>query len=164
LSATPPIQVDSADAEPDVSELALGEQLVLWAVRKWLEGVQHLPMVRRGFLLAGPGRHEHDAFAAFERFYAALEGNCRRDLWFHRCGCGCVSPDELAILGLIAAQQAGDPGSAWGHGQSLVLDRAFGELLRATRDLAQALTERRLILPLRQRVSPDGTAAGSRLH
>jgi hypothetical protein len=137
---------------------------VLWAVRKRLEGVQHLPMVRRGFLLAVPGRHEHDAFAAFERFYAALEGNCRRDLWFHRCGCCCVSPDELGILSLVAAQQAGDPGSAWGYGQSLVFDRAFGELLRVARELAQALAERRLILPLRQRMTAEGIVAGARLH
>ena len=145
MSAPPPIRVDPDVAEPSVSELALGEQLALWAVRKRLQGVQHLPMVRRGFLLAGPGPQEHEAFAAFERFYAALKGNCRRDLWFHRCGCCCVSPDELAILGLVAAQQAGDPASAWGYGQSLALDRALGELLRAARDLARTLTERRLI-------------------
>jgi hypothetical protein len=107
---------DAPCAEPSVAELALGEQLVVWAIRKRLEGAAHLPMVRRGFLLTGPGQQPREAFAAFEQFYGALSANCRRDLWFHRFGCGGVSADELAILGLIAAQQAGDVASAWGHG------------------------------------------------
>ncbi len=121
---------DARGAEASVAEFALGEQLVVWAIRRRLEGAAHLPMVRRGFLLAGPGQQPRDAFAAFEQFYGALSANCRRDLWFHRCGCGGVSADEIAILGLIAAQQAGDPASARGYGQSLVIDAALGRCLR----------------------------------
>jgi hypothetical protein len=121
-------------------------------------------MIRRGFLLAGPGRHEHDAFAAFERLYAALSGSCQRDLWFHRCGCSCVSDDELAILGLIAAAQAGDLATAWSCGQSLVVAAAQGELLQAAGKFGQALTERRLVLPLRQRLTAHPVPAGARLH
>ena len=164
MGASPPTIADPAEAEPGVSGLALGEQLVLWAVRRRLENERHLPMIRRGFLLAGPGRHEHDAFTAFERFYAAVSGGCRRDLWFHRCGCGCVGEDELAILGLIAAAQAGDLAGAWSGAQSLVVAAAQDELLQAAAEFGQALSERRLLLPLRRNLSTHRLPAGARLH
>ena len=73
---------------------------------------------------------------ALERLFAALARDCRRDLWFHRCGCGCVSQDEISILGMIAALQAGErcrpPRS---HGQALVAEPALGELLEAAGEL-----------------------------
>ena len=164
MTATLSPAADPDAALPSLAELALGEQLVVWAMRKRLESATHLPAVQRGFELTGGGPHEQDAFAAFEQLFAALARNCRRDLWFHRCGCGCVSPDEVRVLGLIAALQAGDVATAWGHGQALVVDPALGELLQAARELGQALAERRLALPLRRRLAPDRPGAGMRLH
>jgi hypothetical protein len=62
----------SVGSGPSVSELSLGEQLVLWAVRKRLEGEAQLPALRRGFRLADRGCHERDAFDAFERLFGAI--------------------------------------------------------------------------------------------
>ncbi len=164
MAAFQPPALDPDGALPSLAELALGEQLVVWAMRKRLEGAAHLPALQRGFDLAGGGLHERDAFVAFEQLFGALARNCRRDLWFHRCGCGCVSPDELAILGLIAALQADDALTAWGHARALVADPALGDLLQAAREFGQALAERRLALPLRRRLALDRPAAGVRFH
>jgi len=154
-----------APSGPSVGELSIGEQLVLWAVRKRLEGEEQLPALRRGFRLADRGRHECCAFDAFERLFDAIGRNCRRDLWFHRCGCGCVSADELTILGLVAAEQSGDIASALFLGRALVAPQAVGEALEAARRLALALAERGLALPLRQRYVPARLDHGSqRLH
>ena len=150
-------------AEPVVADLALGEQLVIWALRKRLESAAHRPALRRGFLLAGAGGLQ--AFAAFEQLFAVLESHCRRDLWFHRCGCGCVSADELTILGLIAAQQSGEVAAALGHGSSLVAPAAVGEIVQAAGAFGQALAACRLTLPLRVRCLPERPAAERRrLH
>jgi hypothetical protein len=147
--------------EPAVADLALGEQLVIWALRKRLESAAHRPALRRGFLLAGAGGLQ--AFAAFEQLFAVLESHCRRDLWFHRCGC--VSADELTILGLIAAQQSGEVAAALGHGSSLVAPAAVGEVVQAAGAFGQALAACRLILPLRVRCLPERPAADRRrLH
>ena len=164
MTATLVPAADADGALPALAELALGEQLVVWAVRKRLESAAHLPALQKGFGLAGGGPHERDAFAAFEQLFAALARNCRRDLWFHRCGCGGVSPDELEVLGLIAALQVNDTLTAWGHAQALVADPAQGELMQAARALGQALAERRLTLPLHRRLAPDRPGAGMRLH
>lgn len=154
-----------APAGPSVAELSMGEQLVLWAVRKRLEGEAQLPAVRRGFRLADRGPHECDAFEAFEQLFGAIGRSCRRDLWFHRCGCGCVSGDELTILGLIAAEQSGDIASALFFGRALVTPAAVVEVLRAAHLLALALAERDLALPLRQRSAPAQLDDSSRrLH
>jgi hypothetical protein len=94
--------------------------------------------------------------------FILIAAHCRRDLWFHRCGCCAVSPDEMAILGLIAAQQAGDMASALASGRSLVADPVVGEVLRRAERLGRALAEHGLALPLRwsyKRWWPDpGTA------
>jgi hypothetical protein len=154
-----------APSGPSVAELAMGEQLVLWAVRKRLEGDQQLPVLSRGFRLADRGAHRRDAFDAFEALFGAIGRNCGRDLWFHRCGCGCVSGDELTILGLVAAEQSGDVASALFFGRALVAPQGVVELLQAARLLAEALAERGLALPLRQRYAPAEVDDSSRrLH
>ena len=154
-----------APAGPSVAELSTGEQLLLWAVRKRLEGEAQLPALRRGFRLADRGTHERDAFDAFEQLFGTIGRSCRRDLWFHRCGCGCVSNDELAILGLVAAEQSGDVASALFLGRALVAPAALAEAVEAARRLALALAERGLALPLRQRYAPAQLDDGSRrLH
>ena len=115
--------------------------------------------------LADHGTHEHCAFEAFEQLFGAIGRNCRRDLWFHRCGCGCVSEDELAILGLVAAEQSGDMASALFLGRSLVAPQAVVGALQAARQLARTLSERGLALPLRQRYASAQVEDGSRrLH
>ncbi len=164
MAGSSPPTGNTPDTQPSVAELALGEQLVVWAMRKRLESAGHLPALQRGFRLAGGGQHQHDPFAAFERLFAALARDCRRDLWFHRCGCGCVSQDEISILGMIAALQAGEVATAWSHGQALVAEPALGELLEAAGELGTALAQCRLALPLRRRLAPDLMPGGARLH
>jgi hypothetical protein len=137
-----------------LEQLALGEQLVVWAFRKRLEGESRVPTVQRGFELAGSDPARHDAHAAFEGLFGLISAHCRRDLWFHRCGCCCVSPDEMAILGLIAAQQAGDMASALSSGRSLVADQVVGEALRLAGELGRALAGLGLALPLRRSYAP----------
>jgi hypothetical protein len=165
VASSIPFAGQPVPAEPVVADLALGEQLVIWALRKRLESAAHRPALRRGFLLAGAGGLQ--AFAAFEQLFAVLESHCRRDLWFHRCGCGCgcVSADELTILGLIAAQQSGEVAAALGHGSSLVAPAAVGEIVQAAGAFGQALAACRLPLPLRVRCLPERPAAERRrLH
>jgi hypothetical protein len=163
VASSIPLPAEPVVAEPTVAELTLGEQLVIWALRKRLESVADRPALRRGFLLAGAGGLQ--ALAAFEQLFAAIESHCRRDLWFHRCGCGCVSADELRILGLIAAQQSGEVAAALGHGSSLVVLAAVGEIVRAAGAFGQALAACGLTLPLRVRCLPERPAADrGRLH
>jgi len=141
-------------AEPTLAQLALGEQLMVWAFRKRLEGESRAGTVQRGFELAGNGPARHEAHAAFEGLFGLIAAHCRRDLWFHRCGCCCLSADEMAILGLIAAQQAGDMASALCSCQSLVAPPVVGEGMRLAERLGRGLAELGLALPLRWRYVP----------
>jgi hypothetical protein len=141
--------------------LYLAEQLVIWAWRKRLEGEARVAAVQRGFALAGSGPRRHDAHAAFEALFGVLFEHCRRDLWFHRCGCCCVSVDEMEILGLIAAEQADDMASALTFCRSLVAALGVGDTLREAERLGRALAERGLVLPLRCRLAPKWTDPGA---
>jgi hypothetical protein len=147
-----------------VGELATGEQLLLWALRERLEGTAQLPALRRGFRLADRGTHQCCAFEAFEQLFGAIGRNCRRDLWFHRCGCGCVSEDELTILALVVAEQSGDMASSLFFGRALVAPAALPEAQEAARRLALALAERGLALPRRQRYAPAQVDGSRHLH
>lgn len=162
--ATPIPQAGPDLAEPTLARLALGEQLVLWAFRKRLEGRSPVPAVQRGFELAGDAHAGRDAHADFEELFSLIADHCRRDLWFHRCGCCCVSPDEIIILGLIGAQQAGDIARALRSCQALVAPPVAGELLRLAGRLGRALARLDLILPMRLPYAPGSPDPGAARH
>jgi len=145
-----------------VADLSTGEQLLLWAIRTRLEGRDRLGKVQEAFALAAHP-HPGSVFACFEPWFLVLSSHARRDLLLHRAPCPCVSADELAMVQLVATQQAGAPARSAELARDLVEPGMVDALLETAGTLAAALGRLGLVLPQRRtllRPSP----ASAQLH
>jgi hypothetical protein len=144
------------------ADLDVAEQFVLWALRIRLEGVAKRRHLEEGFRLAHDDAAGGAALRAFESWFEALAGYCRRDLYLHHAPCPCLSGDERALLDLVASAQAGDETRLCRVAAGLVHPRAIERLQEASRSFAVALCL--LGLHLRgHRIQPR-RAASAHLH
>lgn len=121
-------QSDGAIPNFAIDQLLVGEQLIIWAFRKSLAGEveESLP---RGFKAAFGLCGVEAALSAFQGMYETIFRHCRQDLSFHRPRCRCVGGDEMIIVGLIAANQAGMQAQATSIARYLVQEAAVDDLL-----------------------------------
>jgi hypothetical protein len=150
-------------AEPPrrVQELRLAEQFVIWALRARCASGPAGTIVR-GFRLAFGLSGVEPALACFEALYGAIRGHARRDLWLHRPCCPCAGGDELAVVAVVAACQAGRTLQAHRLAGLLVGGGGIDLVLCHAGQLAAFLRERRLVLP--ERPWPQPSATVHRLH
>ena len=125
-----------------VGQLAMAEQLLLWALRQRLhDGDSTSPALLQGFRLAfGLGLVE-PALAAFETLFGILASTARDDLRFCPLRCACVSADEDAILGVMAQARCGLRGTLERRIARLVHPASCASLA-AQAELLAALIER----------------------
>jgi hypothetical protein len=146
----------AAPRDLDLTHLSLGELLVIWAFRTRLaRGPSGLVA---GFRLAFGLAGVEAALASFEGLFGVLERHCRCDIGLHAPGCRCVSRDEMALAGVIAALQGGAPLHAHLLAARLVDAAVLDGFLAHARSLAARLKEERLHLPVR----PPACCAGGR--
>ena len=89
-----------------IAELHCPEQLIVWAIRHWLDGSHDWPAIQQVFWQACGIVNVEAALQDFQEMIGILSTSSRRTLYFHRPACRCVSADELTILNLIFALQA----------------------------------------------------------
>jgi hypothetical protein len=95
-----------------LGQLGFGEQFVVWALRQRLhDGEAGSAVLVQGFRLAFGLWGLEPALAAFEGCFAVLARHAEHDLCLCPLRCACLSLDEDAILGLIAAAQLAPPGA-----------------------------------------------------
>jgi hypothetical protein len=135
-----------------IDQLAIGEQLVIWALRNQLAKGSETALVR-GFHVAFGLSAVEAALAAFRGLYHTLAHHCRRDLGFHATRCRCVSSDEIIIVSLIAASQAGMTAQAEEIVRYLVHAPSVRRLLAYAATLSLLMERHSLRLPLRPLVT-----------
>ncbi|MEO1311332.1 MAG: hypothetical protein AAFV51_10250 [Pseudomonadota bacterium] len=89
-------------------ELGSGGAVAVWAFRATVAGQSDCPALTRGYrdLL---GEHGEPALRAIETLVAAIaQDGRRRRVGLAPPGCCCVTADELSIVAVLAAAQAGD--------------------------------------------------------
>lgn len=142
----------ASDTTETLEDLSRPEHLLVWALRALAVGHGDCPLVGRTFDKAcgARGGQALTAYLALVR-YIGLTG--RRRLQVHVPGCPCVSTDEKAIVGVVAAAQD----SLAGAGEDLLKMRlrflVEGEphpaFILAAQTVAQALKLNGQRLPLR---------------
>jgi hypothetical protein len=141
----------------DLADLSVGELMVIWALRMRLARGPSGPVA--GFRLAFGLAGIEPALASFESLFGLLARHCRCDVGLHAPGCRCVSADEMTVVGVIAALQAGAPRRAHVMAARLVEATVLDGFLDHAQRLAASLTEGGLHLPLRPRVCCEGGRA-----
>jgi hypothetical protein len=132
-----------------LTDLAEGEQLVVWAFRTWLEGSDSRPALANAFLLHCGILNAEAAGKNFERLADTLACHSRRTLGFHRAECIAVSASERTLLALIAAVQADNRDYAAAVIRWLVPREAAADVERHATAFAGVLALSGLELPVR---------------
>jgi hypothetical protein len=151
---------DRRSHEPQLGNLDYSEQLLVWSTRKWLEDGTTSPPIERAFLDAFRVARVEAALAGFEGVVEILATAGRRVLGLRRPHCGRVSADEMSILALIAAVQAGDDDHAEALARWLVPAARGQRLIGHATALAVALRECGLLVP--RRTAPMAPPAGGK--
>jgi len=98
------MEIKMPDDDETIQALSRPEHLLVWALRAIAVGRGDCPLVAQTFAKAcGPmGGHALQAYFTLIKFIG-MTG--RRRLRVHTPGCPCVSTDETAIVGIVAAAQ-----------------------------------------------------------
>lgn len=151
-----------------ISDLAYGEQLVLWAARRWLADRSGWPRVAEEFALALGCTRARAALGALEQILEALHGGARRTVYLHRLDCCRVSGDEHALLSALAALQAGSSARARAFLEWLLPPPLAADVVAPASHLAEALARAGLLIPARPLTGttpiPGRAEAGALLH
>jgi hypothetical protein len=151
-----------------ISDLAYGEQLVLWAARRWLADRSGWPRVAEEFALALGCIRARAALGALERILEALHGHARRTVYLHRLDCCLVSGDEHALLSALAALQAGSPARARAFLEWLLPPPVAADVAGPASCLAETLARAGFLIPARPRTGttpvPGRAETGALLH
>jgi len=92
---------------PAALTVGQGGQLVLWAMRCWLDGRRCWHMVQTEFLATFGLAGGLDALEELEAALAILDGHARRILKLCPEGTARISPDEQLVLQTVEAARAG---------------------------------------------------------
>ncbi|HEX6956680.1 MAG TPA: hypothetical protein VF194_01730 [Ferrovibrio sp.] len=139
-------------------ELTEGERLVVWAFRRWVSGPEHLPMLAREFDRQFLRQEARPALFALDAALTGLSRHARRSIVYHQPCCACVGADEVCLVCIVAAQQAGATTAARAMAGWLVLPsgldafltplNAFGERLASSgHDLPYRVGQRNRPVP-----------------
>jgi len=132
-----------------LGELDLAERLVVWSFRRWVSGTENWALVEREFRRQFAEGAVHGALRSFAMFVEALRCHARRVIRYHQPGCPCLGGDEVCVLTMITAAQAGDLNLAQATGRWLVRAEGLENLLEAAGALGQAMARQELHLPRR---------------
>jgi len=156
------MQEDSFDGGETIQDLSRPEHLLVWALRAIAIGQGDCPLIAQTFAKAcGPmgGR----ALQAYFILVKLIGMTGRRRLQVHVPGCPCVSPDERAIIGVVAAAQDSVLGSSGEKPLEMRLRFLIGcephrSFLFAAREVAEVLEASGHNLPLRLNTEGCGPA------
>jgi hypothetical protein len=150
-------------------DLTYGEQLMLWAARRWLANPGDWTRVGEEFALALGCARARAALAALEAILRTLHGGARRTIFLHRRDCCRVSADEHALLSVVAALQGGRVTRARALLEWLLPPAAVRAILPEATCLSEALAAAGHVLPNRPlagatRVSGHTEPASAAIH
>lgn len=111
-----PVRPKGAETVGWLDERPATERLVVWSLRRWLDGPEAQAEVWNAFaaqLGAGPGRR---ALRAFEAYLGAVAEATTRRLCRHAASCSCVGRDEADLAAVVTLAGRGE--------QALAAERA----------------------------------------
>lgn len=134
-----------------VQELGEGERLVVWAFRRWVSGPEHMPMLAREFGRQLRQADARPALVALDTALGALSRHARRTIVYHQPCCACLGADEVCLISIVAALQAGAVPAARAMAQWLVRAEGVDSFVAQLDELGDCLSTSGHDLPYRTR-------------
>lgn len=146
---------DNHHSPDDFAGLEPSERLLVWALRRWVSGVENWNLVWREFSRLLPAPEAHAAMRGFEHLIAGICRFARRPFRYHQPLCPCVGTEEASFVALVAAAQANHEPLTQALAEWLVQRDGVADLTEAARGLSAALAAGGFILPQRRRGAPE---------
>ncbi len=142
-------------------ELDASEQLIVWALRRWVGGLRQndgtqWTLVWREFGRQFSQQDGTRALAGFARLIDGIQRHARRVMRLHQACCPCLSADEVCLVGLIAACQCPAPATAKARAEWMVHADGVGPMLEAGTQFASIMQRHGMTLPWRTETDIDG--------
>lgn len=140
-------------------ELEEAEHLLVWALRRWLAGLQgnsaqQWSMVWNDFAKRFGAEDGRKGLAGLAALVKELQISARRTIHHLPPCCRFLGADELSVLGFVGACQRGDWALARAQAEWLVRADGIGGLLEAGVRLSAVLSAHSLHLPERSLGAP----------
>ncbi|MFQ5773883.1 MAG: hypothetical protein ACE5GS_05145 [Kiloniellaceae bacterium] len=159
-----PIVRADLSAPTSVDQLAEGERLIVRAFRCWILGLrentaEHWSVAWNDF--AGRlGAHDGKAaLSGLAGLVRELHHHARRRFRHHHPCCGCLTGDEVALVGFVGACQRGEWVLARALAEWLVHGEGIGGMIEAGARLSEAMLRASLFLPSRNAPARERLAA-----
>ena len=139
-------------------DLAESERLIIDIYRRWIAGMRsndnrHWSVVWMELSDAFGIKSARAILGGLQSVILGIGSSSRRPVRLHPPCCGFVCPDELLVINLVWACQSGNYALARSTAEWMVSCNGRASLLEGGRRIADALTEREILLP--ERVSQN---------
>ena len=137
-----------------MQDLAESERLIIDIYRRWIAGMRsnddrHWSVVWTELSGSLGMKSARAILAGLQSVIAGIGSSSRRPVQLHPPCCGFVCPDELLVLNLVGACQRRNYALARSTAEWMVSCDGRASLLEGGRRIADALTERDILLPER---------------
>ena len=141
-----------------MQELAESERLIIGIYRRWIAGMRsnddrHWSVVWMELSDSLGMKSARAILGGLQSVIAGIGSSSRRPVQLHPPCCGFVCPDELLVINLVGACQRRNYALARSTAEWMVSCDGRGSLIEGGRRIADALTEREILLP--ERVSQN---------
>ncbi|MGO1118228.1 hypothetical protein ACTL6U_05975 [Rhodovibrionaceae bacterium A322] len=129
-------------------DLDHGEQLLVWASRRWLSGKPQWKAVEMEYALSLGQKAGPTALLALEQLLSLLRHHAKRTLFLNRASSGQLSSDEVRLLNLLALTQMKEESAelSW---RFMVQQSYCGEAALKCRLLAECFLDANMTFDLR---------------
>ena len=130
----------------DLSDVSAGGRLLMWGARTWVLGFQARADVTWRIYNGFDLHHVAIALPTLDALMSNFAANARRPMDYRCLQCPELSPDELGLLNVCAACQAGKPRLAHAILTEVLLPAAAPISVRYAQDLADAFADAALLI------------------
>lgn len=137
MSIHGPVSPDGAETVGWLERLPPTGVLVVWSVRRWLDGPEAQAEVWNAFATALGAERGRCALRAFEAYLGAIATAATRRLCRHAASCPCVGRDEADLAAIVSLAGRGEMAGAAEHAARIVPPERLPAVLMAATELAR---------------------------
>lgn len=123
----------------DLDEASPPMQVVVGAMRGWLEGACGQQAIWNIWATHTSPSKAHAMMAAFETFMVAVAAHSRQKLYRHTSSCSCLGADEVVVASIVEFAAARQPETAYELAARVIEPAGLRDVLIAAQSLAMII-------------------------
>lgn len=139
MSVHGPVSPEGAETVGRLDDMDGAERLIVWSVRRWLDGPDARAEVWNAFATGLGVEGGRRALGAFEAYLGAVATATTRRLCRHAASCPCVGRDEADLAAIVSLAGRGETDRAAARAARFVAPERLPAVTMAAAGLARLL-------------------------